>query len=116
VALELIQGLDIIDFIQTCGPLSEGLARFIFKQLVAGLSHIHDKGYCHRDIKSDNIIITEGCVPKILDFGFAKKKNGNVDMMYTKIVTPEYMAPEILAGAGYKGDEVDIFALSIILF
>lgn len=98
--------------------MKESIARHIFKPLVHALKHIHSNGYVHRDIKSDNIMISDFCFPKILDFGFSSKLTGEDDHGFfkTKLGTPAYMAPEIHSGTPYQGASVDKFALGVILF
>jgi len=118
IAMEYINGVELIEFLMCKGHLKENVARHVFKKLLNGIKHIHDSGLVHRDIKSDNIMITDFCNPKIVDFGFAadvhaEDRNG---FFTQKVGTPAYMAPELLAGAPYKGTEVDIFALGIVLF
>lgn len=118
VAMEYIDGVELIEFLMCKGELRESIARHIFKKLASGLKHIHDNGLVHRDIKSDNVMISDFCNPKIVDFGFAAEENAEdrTGFFTEKVGTPAYMAPEIHAGAPYKGAEVDIFALGVILF
>lgn len=94
------------------------MAKHIFKQLLHAVKEVHDKGLVHRDIKSDNIMITDGCLPKILDFGFATTQSAErMDGSFTtKLGTPAYMAPEIHLGERYRGVDVDLFALAVVLF
>jgi serine/threonine protein kinase len=56
LALELAEMGDLIKVITTHGKFSEEIARLYFGQLVDVLEYIHLKGYCHRDIKPDNIL------------------------------------------------------------
>ncbi len=53
--------------------LSEEEIVIIFKQVCEGVKYIHDKGYVHRDIASDNIVIKRDLSIKIIDFGFANQ-------------------------------------------
>lgn len=118
IALEFIDGVELIEFLKCKGALRESVARNIFKILVSALQYIHQSGLVHRDIKSDNVMITYKCLPHILDFGFASKISGDLENGYfaTKLGTPAYMAPEIHQGAPYDGVKGDIFALAVILF
>ena len=108
----------MIDFITCKGALSEPLAKHVFRITAQTLSFIHQSGLVHRDIKSDNIMITSKCVPCVLDFGFAVHKAGELDNGFFEINlgTPGYMAPEIHQRLPYNGEHADIFALGVILF
>lgn len=71
-------------------------------------------------MKSDNIIISDKCFARILDFGFSNSNRQKGDLgdgtFTSKLGTPAYMAPEIHSGKPYSGAEVDIFALGVVLF
>ena len=71
IALELAQIDTLFDYIVGCEPFPESLSVIYFEQFISGLSAIHDKGMCHRDIKCENILIDEKYDLKIADFGFA---------------------------------------------
>ena len=75
---------------------------------------MHNQGIVHRDIKAENIIIDEHMNVRLLDFGFASSQNN--DELNCYCGTPAYMAPEIKKGLVYKGREVDIFSLGVVLF
>lgn len=81
MTLPLMTGGTLKQLIETNQRLSENESRYYFHQLMKGLNFLHGKGYTHRDIKSDNLLLTEG-KPKILkisDFGLAKflERNNN---------------------------------------
>ena len=63
-------------------------------------------------------MISQKCIPHILDFGFASKMSGDLEngLFASKLGTPAYMAPEIHHGAPYNGVNAEIFALGVILF
>ena len=107
-----------------CGDLIGGLrkfkrfplshVRFITAQLVLALEHLHSKSLIYRDLKPENILIgDDGCI-KLADFGFIKRL-APWERTYTFCGTPEYMAPEIIAGGGYA-HSVDFWALGIMMF
>lgn len=81
--------------------------------MVEALEFIHTAGLCHRDLKPDNILLDIDFNIKLADFGFAKPLAG---WLKTKIGTLPYQAPEINEHRHYKGNEVDLFALAIVLF
>jgi serine/threonine protein kinase len=54
--MELCAGGDLLNYVRKRRKLKEDKAKFIFKQIVEGLAHIHHKSILHRDIKLDNIL------------------------------------------------------------
>ena len=83
-----------------------------------GLSYIHSHGHSHRDIKPDNILFDNEFNIKIADFGYAGPVAGRDGKGYLNTIcgTKPYMAPELLAGLPYKGEQVDVFASAVVLF
>jgi serine/threonine protein kinase len=86
--------------------------------MIEALEYVHNAGLAHRDIKPDNILLDDKFNVKIADFGFAGPIAGRTGTGYltTKLGTLPYQAPEINERKPYKGSEVDLFALSIVLF
>jgi len=87
----------MFDYISETEQFSEEIARYFFKQLLAGLDHCHLGGIAHRDLKPENILLDNNYTLKIADFGFAAPvdgRDGN-QFLQTKLGTPSYMAPEI---------------------
>lgn len=79
----------------------------------------HDQGVVHRDLKPDNILITNDGTLKITDFGLAKRLDGPEGQTKTGVIvgTPGFMAPEQAAGRNREvGRAVDIYALGAILY
>jgi len=77
-------------------------------------------GYCHRDLKPDNLLFDRQFNLKMADFGFStclvNKNNPDQHKLYTMLGTKGYMAPEIHERKPYVGSEVDLFACGVILF
>jgi eukaryotic-like serine/threonine-protein kinase len=115
------------------GPASVQLVLSSGMQIADGLSAAHTLGIFHRDLKPANVMLTDGGLIKILDFGLARQlKRDNVDFdpsMSTQPVTPAfagatytarggtiaYMAPEQFV-TGQSSVQSDIFALGLILY
>ncbi len=85
-------------------------------QIADGLSHAHEHGVVHRDIKTGNLMLTENGSVKITDFGLAQLATAkDAGDSGTAAGTPSYMAPELagLLPADYRSD---IFSFGIVLF
>ena len=73
-----------------------------FVQLCLAMKHVHDRKVLHRDIKSQNIFLTQNCrVLKLGDFGIARVLNSTVELARTACGTPYYMSPEICDNKPY---------------
>lgn len=112
INLEFCEGGELFDYVAQSGSFTESQARFYFHQLIDALDYMHKKGYKHRDVKLENILLDNDFNMKLADFGFATKE----DVSYKRKGTIGYMAPEVLAHEPYKGAEADIFAAAVILF
>lgn len=112
LTLELASGGELFDFIAQTGSFSEPVARYYFHQIIDAFEYLHSRGISHRDMKPDNIMLDDEFNLKIADFGFSSRAAANQSFKGTR----SYMAPEILIGAKYYGQMVDIFAAGIILF
>jgi len=85
-------------------------------QIAQGLKAAHEKGIVHRDIKSENIMLTKGGELKIMDFGLAKLKNtAGITKTGTSLGTLTYMSPE--QAQGLSADHCsDLWSLGVVFF
>lgn len=81
-------------------------------QIARGLEYIHEKGYTHRDMKLENVLVNSANEVKITDVGVAKSTNL---LVCTLKGSPAYMAPEILLNI-HHSNKVDIYSFSIMLW
>ncbi|KZO95582.1 kinase-like protein, partial [Calocera viscosa TUFC12733] len=111
---------DLSILLQEFGRISEeglGEARVwkILNEITKGLTHIHQAGILHLDLKPANIFITDNGVLKIGDFGLATRwprPNAAIERGFEREGDREYMAPEILRGI--YGKPADIFSLGVL--
>ena len=101
----------------TSNGLKEKYAKLIFSKILKGVEALHKAGFCHRDLKMQNILLDEFYNPKICDFGYATEIQGKdgSGKLNEFLGTENYAAPEIFLGSPYDGIKVDIFSLGVIL-
>jgi serine/threonine-protein kinase len=132
IVMQYIPGKSL-DKVIAEGPASAQLVLSSGMQIADGLAAAHSMGIFHRDLKPANVMLTDGGLIKILDFGLARQlKRENIDFdpsMTTQPVTPAlagatytarggtiaYMAPEQFV-TGQSSVQSDIFALGLILY
>ncbi|CAA7055428.1 unnamed protein product [Microthlaspi erraticum] len=106
---------ELFDYIVEKGRLSEEEARRIFQQIISGVEYCHHIRVVHRDLKPENIIMDWKEDIKIADFGLSNiMYDGH--LLKTSCGSPNYAAPEVLAGEPYAGPEVDIWSCGVILY
>eukprot|EP00253_Pinus_taeda_P025329 PITA_25329 len=97
-------------------PFPEYEVRSICFQILRGLASVHSQGYCHRDLKPQNILVS-GKVIKISDFGEATSmtlhESGRPQEPY--VVTRPYRAPELLLGSTHYDFAIDMWAMGAIM-
>ncbi|HLJ94935.1 MAG TPA: protein kinase [Gemmataceae bacterium] len=99
--------------------LPEQEAALLVETLARAMHHIHQRAILHRDLKPNNILLTEDGTVKISDFGLAKlvDRSGGPTRTEGLIGTPNYMSPEQAAGNSKKiGVPADVYSLGAILY
>ena len=117
MVMELVRGETVEDLLKRRnGPLGVRDALAIIAQAADGLAYAHSMGVIHRDIKPANLMIADGGLVKIMDFGIARARGSQRLTRDGSIVgTLAYMAPEQLRGEA--GDErSDLYSLAIVLY
>ena len=96
--------------------LDPNLIRHLIYQLCKAIKYMHEQNIIHRDVKPENLLITENMELKLCDFGFARLISGSCSEKLTDYVaTRWYRAPELLLTQGEYGKEVDYWAIGCIM-
>ena len=112
---EFINGRSLGDFIRE-SPLTERSAVDLALEVAEALKYIGELGIVHRDIKPDNILISEDGEVKLVDFGLSREEHQQtVSLKGEMSGTPQYLAPEYIDGKR-PNIKTDIYSLGITLF
>ena len=118
-SLEFVEGESLAKKIENT-PQPAQDAALLVQRLAEAMSMAHQRGIIHRDLKPANILLTKDGVPKITDFGLAKRfedKGEGQTRTGAIMGTPSYMAPEQAQGrTKHSGPAADIYSLGAILY
>ena len=117
--LEYKAGGDMHSRLERDGIESEEIARAWFRQILTAVEFCHKTGYCHRDLKLENLLISgEGKAAKVLliDFGFAGKMDPPTKVFGDFPGSVCYAAPELIRGIPYVGSSADVYSMGVILY
>ncbi|KAG5462151.1 MAG: MAPKK kinase [Olpidium bornovanus] len=120
IFLEYVPGGSVAGLLASYGAFEETLVRTFVKQILQGLSYLHERDIIHRDIKGGNILVdNKGCV-KISDFGISKKVEDSVaasgapaNQLQRASLAGE-MAPEVVKQTSYT-QKADIWSLGCLI-
>ena len=114
--LEYVEGMTLKDYMIKNPRIPIETIVYIAKQIAAGLSHAHQNGIIHRDIKPQNILMNENLTCKITDFGIARAY-GDTTLTQTNqmLGTVYYLSPEQARG-NVATAQSDIYSLGILIF
>ena len=102
-------------FIRSGNRLSESALRDIMACCLMGLTYLHAKKIIHRDIKPDNLFLSEQGVIKVGDFGISRVLQFTQDLAQTAVGTPLYVAPEVVKGVGYDS-KADVWSMGCTFY
>jgi serine/threonine protein kinase len=116
MVMEFVRGETLQELSERLGPLAPPQAGHLCLQILEALGHAHRAGVVHRDLKPANIMVTDGGLVKVMDFGIARVLGTeHVTHAGYMMGTPAYMAPEQVLGADVDG-RADLYAVGVVFF
>jgi tetratricopeptide (TPR) repeat protein len=115
--MEYVRGHNLLELVDgdIGSPLGLEERLSVCRQICEALAHAHLKRVLHRDVKLDNVMLTQPLRVKLLDFGLAKALDENPHASHFIVGTPAYMSPEQLAGR-MVDERTDIFSLGVLMY
>ena len=116
IVMEYIKGITLREYMTSKGKLTWRESSAFIAQILLALDHAHMKGVVHRDIKPQNIMVMEGGVIKVTDFGIAKIPDAEtVTMVDHAVGTIYYISPEQARGKKID-NRSDIYSLGVMFY
>lgn len=118
IVTELIHGRNLGQIVETApgGWLHPVIASCIVREICKALSLAHSEGIVHRDVKPDNVMLTQHGIIKLMDFGIAKiRQNNSMTQTGMFMGSPSYMSPEQVRGRDID-HRSDIYSLGILFY
>ncbi|KAI0087835.1 AGC/Akt protein kinase [Irpex rosettiformis] len=115
LVLAFVNGGELFHHLQREQRFDEERSRFYSAELLLALEHLHELDVVYRDLKPENILLDYTGHIALCDFGLCKLNMKDSDTTNTFCGTPEYLAPEILAGQGYN-KTIDWWTLGVLLY
>jgi len=115
---EYVPGLTLTKEIELRGAMTTQRAARILREIALGIDQAHRRGFVHRDLKPDNVMLRADDRPKVLDFGIVKnlnETNGLRTQEGLAFGTPAFMSPQQARGEQLDGRS-DIYSLGGVLF
>ena len=123
LAMEYVPGRTLRDLLNDRGALSVRAALDILEPVLAALGSAHRAGLVHRDVKPENVLITDGGLVKVADFGLVRLLNGadgaaggGSSTTGAVLGTVSYLAPEQIRPDADTDQRVDVYAAGILLY
>src|ERR687884_2013985 len=115
LAMEYLQGRTLRMVLGELGVLTPGEALDVVEPVLDALAAAHAAGIVHRDVKPENVLLTDDGRVKVADFGLARAASAGTTTSGVLMGTAAYLAPELIA-RGVAGARADVYAVGIMLF
>lgn len=111
---------DLFDYLVSNGALTEEQSATWIRQLASAIQYLHTLEVAHRDLKCENVLITQNFNAKLSDFGFVRSciddMSSEVTMSQTFCGSLTYVSPEIIKGSPYEPKIADMWSFGVVIF
>ncbi|CAE8725685.1 unnamed protein product [Polarella glacialis] len=114
IVMEFFPTGDLHDYLGCSGPLTEAHGMEIFCGVMSALAHLHVSRVAHRDVKAENILLSDKGQAVLSDFGLAACIDDHL-AMNANVGSPGYAAPEVVEARPY-GVKADVFSAGVVLY
>jgi beta-lactam-binding protein with PASTA domain/serine/threonine protein kinase len=116
MVMEYVRGPSVRHLLNEQGRMEPAQAADILRQTLLALGHAHHEGFVHRDMKPENLLVTQAGVVKVADFGLARAyADGRVTQAGAVTGTVQYLAPEQIRGEP-ADPRSDLYSLGIVAY
>ena len=117
LVMEHVPGTTLRDLLDEAGALTAGQALGVLEPLLEALAAAHKAGVVHRDVKPENVLLTDDGRVKVADFGLARAASSSQSRTTTGLLmgTAAYLSPELVL-RGVADARADVYAAGIVLF
>ncbi len=117
MAMELVEGRSLADLLEERGALPVEELVELAVPMARAMAYAHASGVIHRDFKPDNVMLADGSVPKVMDFGIAKlaRQAPQLTQEGSILGSPAYMSPEQASGRTADA-RTDVYAFGVTLY
>ncbi|XP_055848576.1 testis-specific serine/threonine-protein kinase 1 [Episyrphus balteatus] len=119
IFMQFAENGDLLTYILKNEIIGELQSKAWFLQMGKALTYLHNHDIAHRDLKCENILLSQRMNIKLADFGFARfctEQNGQPILSRTYCGSAAYAAPEVVGGHPYDPKLADVWSLGVILF
>ncbi len=118
LVMNYVKGVSLAEHLksQPKGRLNEETASRILVPVMDGLRVVHERGFCHRDVKPANIYLSDDGLVILIDFGAARTSVQQESLTQTVFLTPGYAPPEQYSLRGVQGPWTDVYGCAATLY
>jgi len=116
IVMEYVRGQTLKSIITTEGPFHPDDVAALLEQICAALDYAHERGYVHRDVKPQNILVDQTGIARVVDFGIAKSlADADLTEIGSGLGTVHYLSPEQASGL-MATPASDVYSVGVVAF